>query len=212
VTTKQPRWLNDDERQAWVGFVGLLLKLPQALDSAMRQRTGLTHFEYVVMSALSESVGRTRPMSELAELTNASLSRLSHVVAKLEQHGWVHRSTCPHSGRVTLATLTDAGMAVVVDTAPQHVEAVRALVIDALEPSQLEQLATISGQLLSNLEAGPAPADPAAEAEATQSTRSARSAHPATPAATPPSSPDPPTTAEASSKNATTTAAPLPPP
>jgi DNA-binding MarR family transcriptional regulator len=159
VTTNQPRWLNDDERQAWVRFVGLLLKLPQALDSAMRQRTGLTHFEYVVMSALSESVGRTRPMSELADLTNASLSRLSHVVAKLEQCGWVHRSTCPHSGRVTLATLTDAGMAVVVESAPQHVEAVRALVIDPLDPSQLEQLATISGRLLDNIESGQAPSD-----------------------------------------------------
>jgi DNA-binding MarR family transcriptional regulator len=155
VTTHQPRWLNDDERQAWMPFVGLLLKLPHALDSAMRRRTGLSHFEYLVMSAMSESAGRTRPMSELAELANASLSRLSHVVARLEQHGWVERTTCPDSGRVTLATLTDEGMAVVVKSAPQHLAAVRALVIDALEPSQLEQLAIISRRILRNLEPGP---------------------------------------------------------
>ncbi|HZE48710.1 MAG TPA: MarR family transcriptional regulator [Jatrophihabitantaceae bacterium] len=148
----QPRWLNDSERRAWMPFVGLLLKLPHALDSAMRQRTGLSHFEYVVMAAMSESPDRTRPMSELADLVNASLSRLSHVVARLEQRGWVRRSTSPDSRRVTLATLTDEGMALVVATAPQHVEAVRALVIDVLEPAQLEQLATISSQLLGNLE------------------------------------------------------------
>jgi DNA-binding MarR family transcriptional regulator len=153
VTTHQPRWLNDDERQAWMPFAGLMLKLPHALDSAMRRSTGLSHFEYIVMSALSESAGRTRPMSELAELASASLSRLSHVVARLEQHGWIQRSACPDSGRVTIATLTDQGMAVVVETAPQHLEAVRALVIDALEPSQLQQLATISSRILSNLEA-----------------------------------------------------------
>jgi len=151
VPTTQPRWLNDAERQAWMPFAGLLLKLPHALDASMRQRTGLSHFEYVVMAAMSESVDRTRAMSELAELTNASLSRLSHVVARLEQRGWVRRSTSPDSARVTLATLTDEGLAVVVATAPEHVEAVRALVIDLLEPSQLKQLATISSRLLSNL-------------------------------------------------------------
>lgn len=151
MTTNQPRWLNDEERQAWLPFIGLLLKLPHALDSAMRQRTGLTHFEYVVMSSMSEATGRTRTMSELAGFTNASLSRLSHVVAKLEQRGWVRRSTCPESARVTLATLTDEGMAVVVETAPQHLEAVRELVIDALEPGQLPQLAAISSRLLTNL-------------------------------------------------------------
>jgi len=152
VPKTQPRWLNDTERQAWVPFVGLLLKLPHALDSAMRQRTGLSHFEYVVMAAMSESEGRTRPMSELADLVNASLSRLSHVVARLEQRGWVRRSTSPDSRRVTLATLTDDGMALVVATAPEHVEAVRALVIDVLKPAQLKQLAAISSQLLGNLE------------------------------------------------------------
>jgi len=152
VPKTPPRWLNDSERQAWMPFVGLLLKLPPALDSAMRQRTGLSHFEYVVMAAMSESADRTRPMSELAGVVNASLSRLSHVVARIEQRGWVRRSTSPDSARVTLATLTDEGLAVVVATAPEHVEAVRALVIDVLEPAQLKQLATISGQLLGNLE------------------------------------------------------------
>ena len=151
VTTNQPHWLSEDESRAWIPFVGVLLKLPQALDTAMRQRTGLSHFEYAVMSAMSEADGRTRTMSELAEFANASLSRLSHVVAKLEQRGWVRRSTCPTSARVTLATLTDEGMAVVVETAPQHLEAVRALVIDALEPDQLPHLTAIAGRILANL-------------------------------------------------------------
>jgi DNA-binding MarR family transcriptional regulator len=151
VTTNQPRWLSDVERQAWIPFIGVLLKLPQALDAAMRQRTGLSHFEYVVMSAMSEADGRTRTMSGLAEFTNASLSRLSHVVSKLEQRDLVRRSACPTNARITLATLTDEGMAVVVETAPQHLEAVRALVIDALEPDQLPHLTAIAGRILANL-------------------------------------------------------------
>ena len=151
VPTNQPRWLNDDERRAWIPLAGVLLKLPQALDAAMRQRTGLSHFEYVVMSAMSEADERTLTMSGLAEFVNASLSRLSHVVSRLEQRGWVRRSTCPTNARVTLATLTDEGMAVVVETAPHHLESVRALVIDALEPDQLPHLTAIAGRILASL-------------------------------------------------------------
>jgi DNA-binding MarR family transcriptional regulator len=157
VTTEEPRWLNDQERQAWVGFVRVLIKLPSTLDSAMRRSTGLSHFEYVVLSAMSETAGRTLPMSKLAELVNASLPRLSHVVTKLEQRGWVRRMTCSSNGRITNVTLTDSGMAVVVETAPKHLEAVRALVIDALEPRQLPQLTAIADQLLSRLDTGFAP-------------------------------------------------------
>jgi len=151
MPTDEVRWLDDDEHRAWDPFIGLLLKLPNALDAAVRKHTGLTHFEYAVLSSLSEADGRTRTMSALAEFTNSSLSRLSHVVARIEQRGWIRRSTCPTSARVTLATLTDEGMAVVVAAAPQYVEAVRALVIDALDPQQLPHLAGISGRLLANL-------------------------------------------------------------
>lgn len=155
VPTDQPRWLNQRERDAWLPFIGLLLKLPHALDAAMRRTTGLTHFEYLVLSALSDSADHTRPMSELAEIANASQSRLSHVVAKLEQRDWVRRASCPTNGRVVMATLTEAGYAEVVATAPLHVDVVRALVIDALDSGQHEQLAAIATRLLSTLDEEP---------------------------------------------------------
>jgi DNA-binding MarR family transcriptional regulator len=155
VPTDQPRWLSQRERDAWMPFVGLLLKLPHALDAAMRRTTGLSHFEYLVLSALSESTDRTRPMSELAEIANASQSRLSHVVAKLEENGLVRRSTCPGNGRMVLASLTEAGHTEIVATAPLHVDAVRALVIDALDTSQLDQLAAICKRILSAVDQEP---------------------------------------------------------
>jgi DNA-binding MarR family transcriptional regulator len=155
VPTDQPRWLNQRERDAWMPFVGLLLKLPHALDSAMRRTTGLSHFEYLVLSALSESTEHTRPMSELAEIANASQSRLSHVVAKLEENGLVRRSTCPGNGRVVLASLTDAGYDEIVAMAPQHVDVVRALVIDTLDTDQLDQLAAICRRIVSAVDREP---------------------------------------------------------
>ncbi|HEY3610758.1 MAG TPA: MarR family transcriptional regulator [Pseudonocardiaceae bacterium] len=155
MPTDQPRWLNQRERDAWLPFVGLLLKLPHALDSAMRRTTGLSHFEYLVLSALSDSTEHTRPMSELAEIANASQSRLSHVVAKLEENGLVRRSTCPGNGRVVLATLTEAGYREIVAMAPRHVDVVRALVIDTLDTEQLDQLTAICARIRSAVDREP---------------------------------------------------------
>jgi len=79
------------------------------------------------------------------------------VVAKLEEREWVHRSSCPTNGRVVMAMLTEAGYAEVVATAPLHVDVVRSLVVDALDTSQLQQLAAIAKRLLNAIDE---PADP----------------------------------------------------
>jgi DNA-binding MarR family transcriptional regulator len=147
-----PRWLSQDERLAWIAFNGVLIKLPFALDAELRRSGGITHFDYLVLSVISESPQWTIPMNELAALTNASLSRLSHVVTRLEQRDWVVRSVCPQDRRATNAVLTDAGFAVVEAAAPGHVATVRDLVIDALSPTQIRQLAKISQAILGRLD------------------------------------------------------------
>lgn len=86
-------------------------------------------------------------MSELAAGTNASLSRLSHVVSRLEKRGWVTRQVCRNDGRATQAVLTESGLAKVVDAAPSHVRAVRAFVVDAITPTQLRQLGTAAAKI-----------------------------------------------------------------
>ena len=96
-------------------------------------------------------------MSTLAGYTSASLSRLSHVVRRLEQRDWVRRSPCPDDGRATNATLTDAGYAKVAATAPGHVRTVRELVIDALDPEQLRDLGTIAVRVLARVDGEPDP-------------------------------------------------------
>ena len=139
-----PNWLSEDERAAWVRLVSVFIKLPAALDAQLQRDAGISHFEYMVLSRLSESPGHTLRMSDLAVLANGSLSRLSHVVTRLERRGWVRREPCPGDGRFTNAVLTEDGWAKVEATAPGHVAAVRELVIDALDPEQIEQLRDIS--------------------------------------------------------------------
>jgi DNA-binding MarR family transcriptional regulator len=140
-------WLDEEQQRAWRGVVKLFMKLPATLDSELQRTAGITLFEYEVLALLSESDRRTLQMSELAAGTNSSLSRLSHVVGRLEKRGWVTRQICPHDGRAAQAVLTESGVAKVIQAAPDHVRAVRELVVDAITPAQLRQLGSAAAKI-----------------------------------------------------------------
>ncbi|MFF1303531.1 MarR family winged helix-turn-helix transcriptional regulator [Streptomyces sp. NPDC058307] len=142
-----PRWLDEEERHAWHGLMGVMRRLEHALDTHLRDE-GLTHFEYGVMAALSESPQRELRMSALAAFAESSLSRLSQVVARLERKGYAQRRPDPADGRYTLAALTDEGYQKIVDVAPGHVAEVRRLVFDPLTKAQVKQLAHIGQRIL----------------------------------------------------------------
>ena len=144
----EPRWLTDEQQQAWRRFVEVLVKVPAALEGQLQRDAGMTHMGYLVLSTLSEREDRRLPMSRLAKKAYASLSRLSHVVARLEANGWIRRERDPEDGRVQIAVLTDEGLAKVVESAPGHASAVQELVFDRLSPSQVRQLAKLCDGLL----------------------------------------------------------------
>ena len=145
-------WLDDEEMAAWLRLVAVVELLPGVLDSQLRRDSGLTHFEYYVVAVLSEAPRRTLRMSGLAQRTNATLARLSHVVRRLEARGLVERFPCPEDARATNARLTDAGWEAVVAAAPGHVTTVREHVLDALSPEQVAQLTEITTALLTRLD------------------------------------------------------------
>lgn len=150
----EPRWLSDEQQQAWRKLAGVTTLLPAALDAQLQREAGVTHFAYWVMAMLSETPGRALRMSELAAASRASLSRLSHLVARLEERGWVRREASADDARATVAVLTDAGYDKVVATAPGHVDTVRALVFDALTDGQVRQLDELCAALLAQLDPG----------------------------------------------------------
>jgi DNA-binding MarR family transcriptional regulator len=145
---EEPRWLTPEQRATWLAVMGIMIRLPSALDAQLQRDAGLSHFEYQVLSVLSESPDRTMRMSDLAILANGSLSRLSHVVNRLEKRGWIERTPDAADGRYILATLTSDGWTTVERTAPGHVAAVRELVFDPLTGDQTRQLRDIGHQIL----------------------------------------------------------------
>ena len=143
-----PRWLNPQERAAWLALLSVTTLLPGGLEAPLQQSARLSLFEYNVLAMLSEAEGDALPMSELAARTSASLSRLSHVVKKLQARGLVDRSVHADDARVTQAAITDSGMVLIRELAPAHVESVRRLVFDQLNQEDVADLARIGRKLV----------------------------------------------------------------
>src|SRR5260370_40030969 len=154
--TKQqskPRWLDDDEEKAWRSVASAMYKLRWARECQLERDSGLSFIEYHALARLSEEPDHTLRMSTLAAVTNASLSRLSHLIKRLEARGLVRREPDPQDGRLTNALLTPKGHRKLLASAPAHVETVRALVVDMLSPAELQQLREASERIVPRVDA-----------------------------------------------------------
>ncbi|WNV85534.1 MarR family transcriptional regulator [Umezawaea sp. Da 62-37] len=147
-----PRRLTDDQLAAWRGFVKLVQTLPVVLELQLQQDSKLSFVEYHVLAHLSEQPERRLRMSELAGLAGTELSRLSHMVTRLEKRGFVRREPDPGNGRYTRAILTDAGFAHLADTAPRHAGRVLDMFVDVLDPDELRTLHRISDKVLARVD------------------------------------------------------------
>jgi DNA-binding MarR family transcriptional regulator len=146
------QWLTAAEVDSWLSLVRLMTWLPWSIDQQLRRDSGLAMVEYQVMARLSQSPERTMRMSSLADLANASLSRLSHLVKRLEGRGFVRREPDSADGRFTNAILTGKGLQVLTDAAPGHVAHVRSLVIDVLSPEQLRRVGLAADRIMSHID------------------------------------------------------------
>jgi DNA-binding MarR family transcriptional regulator len=152
TTPDDTPWLDKRELGSWVRLAAVLELLPAALDAQLRREAELTHFEYYCLAMLSEAPRRRLRMTELALVTNATLPRLSHVVRRLEERGFVEREPNATDSRATDARLTPAGWRKIQAAAPGHVLFVRKHVVDPLGPRRLEQLRDACDQLLEALD------------------------------------------------------------
>ncbi len=143
MTAAETRWLSADEQLAWRTFLNACSTLFGAVEGQLLHDSGIPHGYYEILVRLSEAPGHALRMTQLADASTSSKSRLSHAVARLEERGWVERMLCPTDRRGQIARLTDAGMAALEAAAPGHVEQVRASMFDKLTPEQVQQLQAI---------------------------------------------------------------------
>jgi DNA-binding MarR family transcriptional regulator len=147
------KWLTAAELDSWLAVVRMTVLLPWSIDQQLRRDSSLGMVEYQVLAMLSGQPGWTQRMSSLAESTNTSLSRLSHLVERLEGRGLMRREPDAADGRFTNAILTDEGFAILAEAAPGHLAHVRSLVIDALSPEQLRRMGIAADRIVSRIRA-----------------------------------------------------------
>lgn len=158
------RWLTASEQRAWRAYLEATTLLFDALDRQLQRDSTMPHAYYEILVRLSEAPGRSMRMSELADATRSSRSRLSHAVARLEERGWLQRVECPTDKRGQIAVLTDVGFAALEEAAPGHVAAVRRHLIDRLTRQQVAQLERIGSVVVAGLESPECRAARAAQA------------------------------------------------
>ncbi|MET8830649.1 MarR family transcriptional regulator [Streptomyces sp. NPDC004610] len=152
-------WLSADEQRVWQAYLHATTLLEDHLDRQLQRDAGMPHIYYGLLVQLSAAPGRQLRMTQLARHAKITRSRLSHAVARLEQHGWVRREDCPSDKRGQVAVLTDAGHEVLRRTAPGHVDAVRQALFARLTPEQQKSLGEIMRIVAEGLQPSEAGAD-----------------------------------------------------
>lgn len=147
------RWLSDDEQASWRAWIAASLLLPDRLSRDLQEQAGISLPDYEILVYLSEAPGRRLRMSELADRTLSSRSRLSHQVDRLSDAGLVDREPCSDDRRGYFAVLTARGWDFLVATAPVHVESVREHLVDVLTPAEFAEFGRLCAQVAERLRA-----------------------------------------------------------
>ncbi|MFE6920909.1 MarR family winged helix-turn-helix transcriptional regulator [Nocardia sp. NPDC057663] len=147
---EEPRWLDAEEMRAWVGFLAAGALVDRAVDQHLKGE-GLTHTQYEVLVRLAAAPGSAMRMTDLAAALYTSKSGLTYQVGKLEQAGLVRRVDDDTDVRGINAVLTEVGRAKLEAVAPGHVEVVRRVFVDVLDPAQRTAIADGLGAVTDRL-------------------------------------------------------------
>lgn len=146
-------WLSPEQQRVWRAFIRMSGQLWECVERDLQTAAGMPHGYYLILAMLSEAPDRSLRMNQLAQVVWSSQSRVSHAVARLEETGWVARTPSPGDRRGQIATLTDAGMARLVEVAPSHADTVRSIMFDPLTGEQLAAFGDVCETVLDQLEA-----------------------------------------------------------
>jgi DNA-binding MarR family transcriptional regulator len=148
--TTRAAWLTADEQKAWRAYIRLAKMLMRQLDRDLHP-FGLSVSDYEILVELSEAPGYQLRMTELADRTAQSRSRLSHQISRMTDKELVRREDCAGDRRGTFAVITPRGLTTIERVAPSHVASVRRHFIDHLSRDQLAMLSASFTPVLSRL-------------------------------------------------------------
>ncbi|MDO4927667.1 MAG: MarR family winged helix-turn-helix transcriptional regulator [Corynebacterium sp.] len=135
-----PRWLNEDEQRFWRKLLQSRQFAVRAMDEALQHASGISSPDFAILVNLSEDEDHCMRLNELGNLLGWDRSRVSHQVKRMERRGLLEKRACSSDKRGIEVALTELGWQKIQAAAPGHVETVRSIFFDQLEPGQLEAL------------------------------------------------------------------------
>lgn len=140
MTPSTPRWLTDDEQALWRSLLAAQRKVNRVIDETLQVGSDLSSSEFAVLVSLSEADAHKQRLRDLCAGLNWDRSRTSHQVTRMERRGLVNKCKSPGDARGVLVCLTEEGMTRLQQAAPEHVESVRRLIFDHLDPDDVPAL------------------------------------------------------------------------
>jgi DNA-binding MarR family transcriptional regulator len=147
-TAEGLKYLPPAREAAWLGLLRAHAELTRGLDAALSSRHRLTLSAYEVLSRLAHADDGHLRMSDLAERTQLSLSRVSRVIDALEQRGLAARRSCPGDSRVVHATITPSGRGLVAEAQETFFETVEQRFLGRLSCDEVGLLGQVFGRLV----------------------------------------------------------------
>ncbi len=154
-------WLSPAETALWTRFMRVQKQLFAALNRQLQADSGLSLTDWDVLVALTADHSGSQRVSDLAHTLGWERSRLSHHATRMQKRGLLERVECPEDGRAAIYHLTEAGWQASRAAAPKHVQTVRQLFLDPLDPAHIASMTEALQLIIAQLEPGtdPSPMD-----------------------------------------------------
>lgn len=146
----EPRWLDDTQQLAWQGLLAIINRGLPEIERTLKAHDLLT-IQYGILVALADAPEMTLRLSDLANRSNTSQSRLTHRLRDLVARGDIAITDDSKDRRAKNATLTPVGLKRLETVAPVHVEDVQRLIFDQLDPEQTAAFAEALSAIAANL-------------------------------------------------------------
>ena len=135
-----PRWLDDEEQELWRLLLGAVRKINRGMDETLKAGGEVSASEFAVLVALSEAPEQHLRLHELCTQLEWDRSRASHQVTRMEKRGLLYKEPDAVDARGINVCVTHVGLEHLRRAAPEHVESVRRMVFDHLQPEDVPAL------------------------------------------------------------------------
>jgi len=136
----QTRWLDDEEQELWRLLLGAVRKINRGMDETLKAGGEVSASEFAVLVALSEAPEQRLRLHELCTQLEWDRSRASHQVTRMEKRGLLYKEPDAVDARGINVCVTHVGIEHLRRAAPEHVESVRRMVFDHLQPEDVPAL------------------------------------------------------------------------